>query len=99
MMLSPERYTVGPCTIIGNHWRFAFTGDPIMLTIINPTTNRQTDYSKSYLAREARYYVKHEPDSDGKLRAWGIVVVLDQVILRADYLTKDGIAKSANIAL
>ena len=71
-----------------------------MLTIINPTNQRQTDYSASYLKTEAKHLAKHAPDSDGKLRAWSIVVIeRGNVALRADYLTTDGRAQTAHTAL
>ena len=71
-----------------------------MLTIINPTTNRQTDYAKSSLAREAKYYAKHATDSDGKVRGWSIVVLEGRTVsLRVDYLRNDGTATCLHVAL
>lgn len=70
-----------------------------MLTIHNPHNGRSTDYSAHYLRTEARQQVRLVADSDDKVRAWGIVVVGDRVTLRVDYLTRDGVAKSLNVAL
>ena len=72
-----------------------------MLTIRNTQNNRQTDYSQSYLAREARHMAKFAADSDGKLRAWSLLVVdgWSGVQLRADYLTKDGEPKTMTQSL
>lgn len=74
-----------------------------MLTIINPdNNNRQTDYSRDYLTREARHIAKHAPESDGKLRAWSIVVLENRtsaVALRVDYLRRDGTAATIHSAL
>lgn len=73
-----------------------------MLTVINPETHRQTDYSRDYLAREARRLAKLAPDSDGKLRAWSLVVIDNRasgVSLRVDYLRRDGTAAVTSCAL
>jgi hypothetical protein len=70
-----------------------------MLTIINTANDRQTNYSRDYLKCEARLSVKHAPDSDGKLRAWSLVVIDSAVALRADYLTRDGNARTVHTAL
>ena len=70
-----------------------------MLTIMT-TNGRQTDYSRAQLQTEARYLAKHAPQSDGKLRAWSILVIEHgNVALRANYLTTDGQALSAHTAL
>lgn len=73
-----------------------------MLTVMNADTHRQTVYSRSYLAREAHRLAKHAPDSDGKLRAWSLVVIDNRasgVSLRVDYLRRDGTAATASTAL
>lgn len=70
-----------------------------MLTIHNPANGRQTDYSRQNLQTEAKYQAKHAPESDGKLRAWSILVIGGSVALRADYLTVDGEPRTVHTAL
>lgn len=73
-----------------------------MLTIIRPSNDRQTDYSRDSLTREARYFAKHAPDSDGKLRGWSVVViegVQTGIALRVDYLTANGEPRTGHVAL
>jgi hypothetical protein len=70
-----------------------------MLTIINDVTGAVSDYSAHHLAREARYHAKHAAESDGKMRAWSIVVQAGRVSLRVDYLTKVGEPRSINVAI
>lgn len=65
-----------------------------MLAIVNGSNGRRTDYSRSYLATEARHAVRGLPDSDNKVRAWSIEVSemagAAACRLRIDYLSRDG---------
>lgn len=75
-----------------------------MLTIMNNPRGTQSDYSRADLKRCAQQHVKHEPDSDGKLRAWHLRVhegapAGATIQLCADYLTRDGKAKRLTVAL
>ena len=74
-----------------------------MLRITNTQTNRQTDYARSYLAREARHAAKHAFESDGKCRAWYIEVFETptgaQTRLKVDYLSAHGEPRTTSVAL
>lgn len=72
-----------------------------MIRILNESTNRCTDYSKSYLAREARNVAKHAADSDGKVRGWYVRILESsgRVSLIVDYLTPAGEVRSTSVAI
>lgn len=74
-----------------------------MLTVKNPN-GRQSDYSRADLKKSAQFQVKHEPDSDGKLRSWYLRVHEGApagavVQLCANYITRAGEPREITIAL
>jgi len=71
----------------------------LMLTIRNTANGRQTDYSRQSLQTEAKHAAKFAPESDGKLRAWSILVIGSAVALRADYLSVTGEPRTVHVAL
>ena len=75
-----------------------------MIRIVNELNNRSTDYSKPYLAREARYVAKHAPESDGKVRGWYVHISEHapagaRIALVVDYLTPQGEPRSIRHAI
>ena len=72
-----------------------------MLRFVNEANGRCTDYSREYLAREARHAIKHLPDSDGKVLAWYVRIVepSGRASLCIDYLTGKGEPKTHHIAI